>query len=79
MIFFVLIIACLYLFFKLVTSGLLFKWLFTLFGWLGMYWFLAKYVPSSDRFGIIILDYCMTWSIVLPTIVVIGAFIFIKD
>jgi hypothetical protein len=79
MILFILIIICLYAAFKILTSSILFKFLFALFGWLGMYWFFIRYIPSSIKYGIIVNNFCVTWSIIVPSAMLIVAYIFIKD
>jgi hypothetical protein len=70
-----LVIYCLY---KLLTNSSTFKWLFAIFGWLGMYWALQIYVPSSSTFGIIINNYCLTWAAIIPTALLILALKFIR-
>ena len=61
------IIAILYF---LLIKGYLWKLLFLIFGYLGMYWSLVNFVPSSKAVLLIVLGHGFSWAICIPTILV---------
>lgn len=79
MIFGILLILFFWVAYTLLIKGVLWKLLLVVFGWFGLFVFLATYLPSTDTHGIVVYDTLVPWSAVLPTIVVLLALAYTKE
>ena len=79
MIILAILLAIIFLSYKIVTSGMTYKIVFAFFGWIGMCWAMIRFIPDSEKFGILIGHHCLSWAIIVPTIVAILAIIYVRD
>lgn len=71
-------IVIMYILYILLIKGLLWKIILGIFGWAGMYWFLQS-IYETKTFGIVISDYMLSWSTIIPTIVISLAMLYTKE
>ena len=73
MIFWIAILICLYLIWTLVFSGLLWKLLLFVGGWVGIYSLLRVYLPDSAQVALILAGHGYSWAAVVPTVICVLA------
>lgn len=78
MIFAITILVILYFLYILFIKGLLWKLIISIFGWLGMYWFLIN-VDELATSGITIAGCLVSWAAVIPSIIVALAMMYSKE
>lgn len=59
----------LYILYLLLVKGLLWKIIFVIFGWVGI-WFYLKTLPAFQVCPLNISDYKFSWAFIVPTILV---------
>lgn len=79
MIILAILLAVIYLSFKIVTNGMTYKIVFAFFGWIGMCWAMIRFIPDSEKFGLLIGSHCLSWAIIVPTIISILALKYVRD
>jgi len=63
----------------LLVKGVLWKIIVAIFGWFGMLVFLETYIPDSKAICLTVCGSSFSWSVVLPTIIVLLAMSYTKD
>jgi len=63
----------------LLIKGVLWKIIVGIFGWFGMFIFLEMYFPDSKADCLTFSNSSFSWSVVIPTIIVLLAMFYTKD
>lgn len=75
----IVLLVVLALLWQLFVKGWLWKITLGIFGWLGMYWALIYYIPSTKNVCLTISGSSFSWAGVIPTIVLIMSMLYTKD
>lgn len=73
MIFGILLLITIYFLYILLVKGLLWKLILLIFGWVGLHMYLENVFPGSKSCVINILQYNISWSIFIPSLIVMLA------
>lgn len=74
----IIVMIALYLLYILLIKGVLWKIMVGIFGWLGMYWVLNS-MYDTRTFGITISGHIISWSLIIPTVIILLALLHTKD
>ena len=75
----IIFLIIIFIMWKLLVKGWLWKLTLGIFGWLGMYWALNYYIPSSRSECLVLAGSSMSWSVVLPSIVLFMSMLYTKE
>ena len=75
----IIILIALFLIYKLLISGWLWKILMGIFGFLGMFWTMKNYIPHSGAICLTVGSYPLSWAIVVPMIILLITMIYTKE
>ena len=77
MLFGIALLIAIYFMYVLLVKGALWKIILAIFGWFGMYWFLAAQGLTEE--AIVIMGHHISWAQAIPSGVVLLAMLYTRD
>lgn len=79
MVFGIAMLVAIYILWQLLIKGLLWKTILAIGGWISIYVFLEKSYDWAAHSGIIISNNLISWSIIIPSFIVLMAMAYTKE
>ena len=79
MLYFIFIIAISLFLWNLLTQGMLWKIIISIFGWIGLYQFLIQKFPETKQICFMFSNKTFSWAEIIPTFILLMAMLYSKN